>query len=372
MKIGHGAKGAESGRTIEIQSPRRFRRGLRNRIRPRGAGQDCRINSCAEPEASGVAERAERKVGKVEKLIKSTTAYAVFSSDAQSGRLSHAYLLHDPDESCLRDALKLFAAAFFGAKEGTPLYRRIAGESYTDLAVYPQEGKKITADGIAALIEDAAMRPVEGGRKLYVICGIENASALVQNKLLKTLEEPLEGIHFLLGAASVAPVLGTVMSRVKLLEIAPFSEEEIFAALERQGKNPLSAAAAKSSGGILGAAQNIVRGGWFGEVSAAAQKICTVRRAGDIAPVAIAYGDIGYKRELLSEMQRLFFSALTEGGALAEIWSEATLVYALEKIDKANADVRFNAFFQGLLYDFMLGVIECERRAQNLRKANLR
>lgn len=302
----------------------------------------------------------------MEKLIKSTTAYAVFSGDRRSNRLSHAYMLRFSDEFNLRSALKIFAAEFFGAEEGTALFHRIQSETYTDLTVYPQEGKKIAADGVSAIIEDAAMRPVEGSKKLYVVCGFENASALVQNKLLKTLEEPLEGVHFLLGVTSTAPVLDTVLSRVKLLEIPPFSEGEIYAALERQEKNGLNAAAAKSAAGNLGAAQNIVRGGWFESVAKAAKEICSVRQVGDIGEAAAKHGDTKYKRELLCEMQRLYFSALTEGGTLAECWRPATLVYALESIDAANADLRVNAYFQGLLYDFMLRVIEFDRRAKQI------
>lgn len=156
-------------------------------------------------------------------LIKGTTAYAIFSADRTGGRLSHAYMLHLPDPDSLRGALKIFAAEFFGAT-GT-LLSRIENESYTDLVVYPAEGKKITAEGVAEIIEDSAMKPVEGDKKLYVISGFEEASALFQNKLLKILEEPPQGVYFLLGAASLSPVLDTVQSRVKTLEIPPFTAE---------------------------------------------------------------------------------------------------------------------------------------------------
>lgn len=303
----------------------------------------------------------------MEKLIKGTTAFAILSGDKRCGRLSHAYMLHFQDEANLRAALKIFAAEFFGAADGSPLYNRVMSESLTDLTVYPQDGGKISADGVSDIISDSAMRPVEGAVKLYIICGFENASAIVQNKLLKTLEEPLEGVHFLLGVTSVAPVLDTVRSRVKLLEIPPFTEEEIFSALERQGVNELNAAAAKSSGGILGAAQNILRGNWFDGILAAAKEICFTAKTGDVGVVAAKYGDTKYKRELLTEMQRLYFTALTEKDELSSVWSESTLVYALESVDGAFADVKFNAFFQGLLYDFMLRIIERERRSKGVR-----
>lgn len=301
----------------------------------------------------------------MDKLIKNTTAYRILSGDRQGDKLSHAYMLHFEDAKNMREALKLFALEFFGA-EGTPLGHRILNESYSDLKIYPEAGKKIVADGIAEIIEDSALRPVEGTKKLYIICGFEQASTLIQNKLLKSLEEPLDGIHYLLGVVSLAPVLDTVKSRVKLLEIPPFSENDIFAALERKGHNELNREAARSANGCLGAAENIVEGGWYSEISAAAEKICFNTKIGEVGQIAAEFGDTKYRAELLSEMQRLYFTALTEGGRLAQVLCKPALIFALEKLNGANADVKFNAFFQGLLYDFMLDVLEENDKWQKL------
>lgn len=300
----------------------------------------------------------------MERLIKGTTAYKIFSTDRRNNKLSHAYMLHIADRASLRNALKILAAEFFAA-DGS-LLPRIQGESYPDFTVYPQDGKKIAVDGISEIIGDSALRPVEGDKKLYVIVDFDTASALVQNKLLKTLEEPLEGIHFILGVTSLAPVLDTVKSRVKLLEIPPFSEEEIFMALQREGDNPLNADAAKSCGGIFGVAQAMVKEGWFQSVREAAREICGVTKISQIGPVAQKYGDTKYKEQLLSEMQNVCFSALT-GRDKSLSLSEHTLIFALEQLSRANADVKFNAFFQGLLYDFMLKVVKENDRWQKLQ-----
>lgn len=294
----------------------------------------------------------------MERLLKNSAAYKILSGDRAQGRLAHAYLLHFNDGANLRAALKIFALEFFGAREGTILFDRIADESYADMKIYPEPGKKITADGVSEIISDAALRPTEGDRKLFVITDFDSASALVQNKLLKSLEEPIAGIYFLLGATQTSPVLDTVLSRVRLLEIPPFTEEQIFEALERASDNPLNAEAAKSSDGCLGAAQNAVNGVWFQEVRRAAEKICSTLDVGEIGAVCAEFGDTRYRKELLAEMQRLYFKALKGGGGLPEKLTAPALVYALEKINGANADLKFNAYFSGLLYDFMLGVIE--------------
>ncbi|MDE7082928.1 MAG: hypothetical protein K2O89_04410 [Clostridia bacterium] len=304
----------------------------------------------------------------MERLLKGTTAYKILSGDRRFGRLSHAYMLDFPDPKNMRAALKIFALEFFGTDAETPVGSRIINGSYPDFKLYPKEGEKLTADAVGELLEDSVLRPVEGTEKLYAISGFENASPLLQNKLLKTLEEPIEGVHFLLGASTLAPVLDTVKSRVKILTVAPFTEEQVFSALERAGHKEINAAAARSSGGILGAAENMVNGGWFEEVLSAAEEICATTRVGDIGRVAAKYGETKYKAELLCEMQRLYFSALTGGGKAAKALQPAAVIFALEKLNGAFADLKFNANFQGLLYDFLLEVAKENKKWQRLRQ----
>ena len=297
------------------------------------------------------------------KLITGTTAYAVFSGDVEKGRVSHAYMLHFQDADNMREVLKIFALKFFGVTEDDPVGKRIVNESFSDLKIFPEEGKKFTADGAAALLADSALKPLEGDKKLFIICGFNDASPLVQNKLLKTLEEPLEGVYFLLGATSLAPVLDTVKSRVKTITIPPFSENDIYSALERKESNPLNRKAAESCGGILGVAMNMVSGNWFAEVYAAANEICNTADIGKIGEVAIKYGDTKYKTELLSAIALNYHRALCarvkgESGEVAVRLETPALIYAGWCADKACRDLKFNAFFQGLLYNLMLRIIE--------------
>ena len=307
------------------------------------------------------------------KLITGTTAYAVFSGDVDSKTISHAYMLHFQDADNMRSALKIFALKFFGVSEYDPVGRRILNESYPDLNVFPEEGKKFNAEGAAALLADSALKPLEGDKKLFVISGFNDCTPLIQNKLLKTLEEPLEGVYFLLGTTSLAPVLDTVKSRVKTLTIPPFSESEILNALERKGSNPLNKEAAASCGGIFGVAESMVSGGWFSKVSEAAKEICTTNEIGKVGEVAIKYGDTKYKTELLSQISLNYHRALCERvegrnfGEVAARFETPALIYAAESADRACRDLKFNAFFQGLLYDLMLRVIEENEKWLKLR-----
>lgn len=292
-------------------------------------------------------------------LISSTAAYKIFAGDKAANTLSHAYMLYYSDAANLRNALKVFARVFFGGEDGGREARLIESEGLSDLKIYPKPEKKLTVDVASEIVDDAYLRPVEGDKKLYIISGFEEASALFQNKLLKILEEPPQGVYFLLGATTLAPVLDTIVSRVKTLEIPPFTQGEILAALERSGSNPDNVRISQECGGVLGAAQKMLSEGWYAEVREAASEICAANDKKSAIGVALKYADCKYKSELFAQMQRIYFSELEKYSKDGDYEGKITLgavVYAVESINKAFADLKFNANFPSLLYDFALKV----------------
>lgn len=296
----------------------------------------------------------------MERLIHATAAYKIFCGDNRADRLSHAYMLYFADARNLRAALKIFALEFFGADKEDRNGRLIESEGLSDLKIYPRQGGKLTADAAAEIVADAALKPLEFNRKLFIISDFQTASPIFQNKLLKLLEEPPAGVYFLLGTTSTAPVLDTVKSRVKLLEAPPFSAEDIFAALERSGKNDLNAEVSKACGGVLGNAQDMLGGGWYEEVSKAAKEICAASDVESATAAAFKYGDFKHKSELLAEMQRIYFSEVKSYAKNAEYKgkiSKGAAIYAVESVTRAFADLKFNANFSSLLYDFLLRVV---------------
>ena len=306
-----------------------------------------------------ITQRQEFNKIIMQQLISSTAAYKIFAGDKAANKLSHAYMLYYSDAYNLRYALKELARVFFGGGRGGREDRLIEAEGLPDLKIYPKPEKKLTVDVAAEIVDDAYLRPVEGDKKLYIVCGIEEASALFQNKLLKILEEPPQGVYFLLGATTLAPVLDTIISRVKTLEIPPFTQREIFEALERMGSNPENGRVSAACGGILGVAQKMLGGGWYAQVREAADEICAAADKKSAIAVALKYGEIKYKEELLAEVQRNYFFEL-QSYAKDENYkgkiSKGAVVCAVESINKAFTDLKFNANFSSLLYDFALKV----------------
>ena len=200
-------------------------------------------------------------------LIKETTAYKLFAAEARRGETAGTTLVIFPDADYLRLLLKTFAAVLYPDARTDAL---IARESFADCHIYPPVGQKYTVDIASAIVEESAMQPVEGGKVVFLLDAFHTAMPIVQNKLLKILEEPPAGVFFLIGAVSEHAVLPTVLSRAKKFFIEPFSEQQIEDALRRTHvRDERVKAAAAASGGIYSSAEKLLLG--EGEDFAAAE-----------------------------------------------------------------------------------------------------
>ncbi len=173
-------------------------------------------------------------------LLKNTNAYKIFQKEIKGGTLSHAYLLVCDDESMLKDYLSVFASMLM-CKEEDPCgkcrnCKLILSSLHTDVTFYPK-GKKIVVSDVDDLVEKSFFKPLESDKKIFVLNGVCSMTVQAQNKLLKTLEEPPANTYILMGATSVYPLLPTVLSRSKRLDIPPFSNENLLSFLESQGYN---------------------------------------------------------------------------------------------------------------------------------------
>ena len=229
-------------------------------------------------------------------LFRTTTAYRAIAESASRGECAHFTLVLFPDAVYLRAYLTECAKAFFGAQEGSRIARLIDAGSFSDCLVYPAAGGKLTTEAAGAITDESLLRPVEGEKKLFVLDAFHTVTPLVQNKLLKLLEEPPAGVYFLAGATAEHAVLSTVLSRANVRRVPPFSEGETAAALARMhpGAEGVGAAAA-ACWGVLSVGEALLAGG--GEDFRLAQRFLSGK---DMAQVCRAAGERG----------KTFFAAL--------------------------------------------------------------
>ena len=138
-------------------------------------------------------------------------------SDDQA--LSHAYLFHGPPGSGKRQAARAFAAALLaaGADDPEDAERRVWAGVHPDLTwVEPRGAHDILVDDVRTqIVRQAALRPFESRRRVFVIVDADRMNEESQNSLLKTLEEPAPFAHFVLVSSAPGRLLETIPSRCR-------------------------------------------------------------------------------------------------------------------------------------------------------------
>lgn len=326
-------------------------------------------------------------------LFQKTRAYKIVKEEQRRGVFHHAYLLLYPDPRNLKKALKVFAKLLFCCDEQngeaeSRLFRLIDEESFSDCLFFPEGGKKFMVEDAESIAEESALKPVEGKKKLFIIGDFSEATPAAQNKLLKLLEEPPEGVEFLLGATSAFSVFSTVLSRVKKLEVPPFSQEDVRDCLLRTYGRKNDATeyelCSAACGGILGTAENMLEGGAYKSLFNEALALC-LSEPWEVPALVKKSGETKRKKELLSFLSLLFRDALFLKTAereknksdvftkntlltserenlkkIAKKYSLSALIKAQEWIADAERQVAFNAVFPQCL-ELLIANIQKEK-----------
>jgi DNA polymerase-3 subunit delta' len=161
----------------------------------------------------------------------------------EAGKLSHAYLVVGPEHvGKMTLALNLAQALNCEAAERPclkcPACNKIAGRSHADVQTIGllknedgTEAKLISIEQIKDMQHDASLPPFEGKHKVFIIENAELLSLDAANRLLKTLEEPLDNVTFILLTVNDKLLPLTVISRCQRLELAPLPLDAETAAL---------------------------------------------------------------------------------------------------------------------------------------------
>lgn len=133
------------------------------------------------------------------------------------GRLSHAYLFEGAPGSGKHEAAQALAQCVVCPSGGDATCdecRRVAHRTHPDVHwLAPASATGYLVDQVRELIADAALAPMRAPSKVYVLERAELLRGAPANALLKTLEEPPEGVLFILCARTTASMLPTIVSR---------------------------------------------------------------------------------------------------------------------------------------------------------------
>ena len=140
-----------------------------------------------------------------------------------SGRVSHAYLFTGPAGSNKTAAAYAFAQAILCKDHGCRTCddcRRIERRKHPDVHFYTPEGAQgYLIDQIREIVSGVSLAPIRATGKVYILDRVDLLGVSAANAFLKTLEEPVEGVTFILLGRTREAVLPTIVSRC---QVVPF------------------------------------------------------------------------------------------------------------------------------------------------------
>ena len=204
------------------------------------------------------------------RLLANERFKAAASAAALSGHGMRVTVIEGPSGSG-KSRMALYLASAFLCEDdrnrpcGVCRSCRLAENGIHPDVIRPEKDKKtvISIDSVKALRRDAYVRPTSGREKIYLFEHAEDLNTEGQNALLKLLEEPPEGVRFILLVPSRSALLPTVLSRAVLFTAESVPPEDARAFLKEGFPDKDDAeilTAVRLSSGILGTAVRILSG----------------------------------------------------------------------------------------------------------------
>ncbi len=169
-------------------------------------------------------------------VVGQTRAVSLLQRSLETGALSHAYLFIGPAHvGKMLLALNLAQALNCTGTEPPcgecAACQKIASAKHADVQIIglntggdSAEAKsrmEISIDHIRQVQHSASLPPFEGRCRVFIINGAEHLSPEAANCLLKTLEEPVDKVVFILLTANEQLLPATVVSRCQRVELLP-------------------------------------------------------------------------------------------------------------------------------------------------------
>lgn len=172
-------------------------------------------------------------------VIGQDRAVEILRRELRHGRISHAYLFSGMEGAGKKHTALAFAMAALCLRReddacgGCPACRKVRAGTHPDLRIFCPMAKtrgateKIYIEQVRTLREEISLRPMEGGKKVFIIDDADRMVAQAANALLKTLEEPPGDALVILVTAYPDLLPRTIRSRCRMVRFGPLSEEAV-------------------------------------------------------------------------------------------------------------------------------------------------
>lgn len=176
------------------------------------------------------------------RLVGQETVVRALRDSIERDTVGHAYLFAGP-----QGVGRMLAALALAASVNCPgggcgecdICARVLRRTHPDVHLVMPEGAQILVGQIRTVREEAFRSPMEGRTKVFVIEDAERMNPAASNALLKVLEEPPDGVLFVLMTDAPDDLPPTILSRCRRLDFAPLGPSVVRSVLtEHHGVEP--------------------------------------------------------------------------------------------------------------------------------------
>lgn len=101
-----------------------------------------------------------------------------------------------------------------------------------DIVKYYPSSSSFGVDDVRNVINEVSKKPYEGNRKVLILYKCDKLTVQAQNALLKTIEEPPNGVYLILLSDSLEMILDTIQSRCQIYKLTPLGKDDILTYIE--------------------------------------------------------------------------------------------------------------------------------------------
>ncbi|HVR62522.1 MAG TPA: DNA polymerase III subunit delta' [Polyangia bacterium] len=266
-------------------------------------------------------------------LVGQDLAASVLGRAVAGGHVPHAYLFEGPAGVGKRGAALGLGMALACPVEprvgcgACDSCRRIEAGLHPDVPTFVADGAFIIMEQAQAMVALAQQRPHEAPARVIVVDDADRLNLNAANCLLKALEEPHAGTHFVLCTTAPERILPTIRSRTQRVRFRPLGVDALVAVAVAHGvPRERAATAAVLADGSLGAALVTASAEGDRELWAAVEQLEAAAAARDVGPVfdaALAVAGDKENKQLLPRalglLARVYRDALVTAAGAPEL-----------------------------------------------------
>ena len=179
---------------------------------------------------------------------------------------SHAIILQSEDLMVAKNVALLFSAFLCCESENKPCMQCASCKKVIDgnsLDTITYFDKVLMVEDVENIVENLSMTPAENEYKVIIIDNFDEVSLRVQNKILKSLEEPPKFVKFVLLVKTINSLLPTVISRCETIMLPKFEDKEMLKILGNEFTGNLTLIAIENACGNFGRAMEMINNNQF-------------------------------------------------------------------------------------------------------------